>query len=254
MHRKRIIVCLTIAGGQLVKTIRFENPTYIGDPMNTVRIFDRKRVDELILLDITATREGREIDYSVIEKIAEETMFPFAYGGGIHSYTQAVQLFRIGIEKVVLCSAVTQGMDLISRVSSVYGSQSTVVCINARRERWPRSGYYVRGRASMSPVEFAREAVRYGAGEIIIQSVDQDGMMQGYDVELTRQVASFVDVPVVALGGAWTYRDVEDIFNRTEVSAAAASSMFIFQNRETKGVLINYPTIQERIEISDSHS
>ncbi|WGM40043.1 AglZ/HisF2 family acetamidino modification protein [Caulobacter sp. NIBR1757] len=248
MRTVRIIPTLLIDGrGRLVKTVRFGKRTYIGDPINAVRIFNTKEVDELVLLDIDATRQGREPNYSFVEDIVSEAFMPIAYGGGIRSMEQIERLYGCGIEKVVLSSAVSEGTDLVQRAAMRYGSQAVVVCLQV--ERRLLGGYRLRagtapGAGSPSPVETARRVVEAGAGELLVYSVDRDGTSAGYDLPMLRAIADAVDVPVVACGGARQLDDFRAAVVEGGCSAAAAGSLFVYQ-ASSNGVLISYPTQNE---------
>jgi cyclase len=244
-RRVRVIPTLLIdSKGRLVKTERFAKRTYIGDPINAVRIFNGKEVDELILLDIDASRDKREPDYALIEDIVSEAFMPVAYGGGIHSIEQVERLFKCGIEKVVLSSCLANGDELIRRASFRFGAQAVVICLQVRRS-W-LGGYSTRfksgkTRGGGAPREMARRVVASGAGEVIVYSIDRDGTFAGYDLPLLETITAAVDVPVVACGGARGVGDFRAAIADAGCSAVAAGSMFVYQSR-TRGVLISYPS------------
>lgn len=245
----RVIPCLLIQNGRLVKTTKFADPKYVGDPLNAVRIFNEKEVDELIFLDICASKERSEIDYDLINSIASECFMPFAYGGGLHSLDQARRVLRNGAEKVILCSAAIENPRLLSSVADEFGSQSVVVSINVKRKLF--GAYCVfdsrNGKAlSLDPVRFAQRCVENGAGELFLNDVDRDGTRGGYDDGLIRAVSQQVDVPVVACGGA---SSIEDLKHAIDVgaSAAAAGSLFVLHGKH-RAVLITYPE-RERLEL-----
>ncbi len=244
MRRVRIIpVLLLDSAGGLVKTVRFGKRTYIGDPINAVRIFNDKGVDELILLDIDATREGREPSYSLIEDIAGEAFMPVGYGGGITSVAQIQQLLRCGLEKVVLSTAAHENPRLVRDASRESGSQSVVVCVDVKRSLFGPV-VVTRGGGSkikLSPQEAASRAVEAGAGELIVQSVDRDGTFCGYDESLLASITCRVPVPVIALGGARTMEDFHAAVAAAGCSAAAAGSKFVYQGIG-RGILISYPS------------
>lgn len=245
MRRIRIIPTLLLdANGGLVKTIRFGKRTYIGDPINAVKIFNDKGADELLLLDIDAAPNGYPSKEDFVREIVSEAFMPVGYGGGVHSLEQATSLFRCGVEKIVICSNAVQRPELISEIAGQFGSQSTVVCMNVKRKFF--GGYQLKVHGSRvatgrSPVDFAKLAVDSGAGEIIVNSIDRDGTFGGYDHGLLKAVADGVDVPVVACGGARTPDDFRRAVAESGCAAAAAGSMFVFHSR-TKGVLISYPS------------
>lgn len=244
MRSVRIIPTLLIDGrGRLVKTVRFGKRTYIGDPINAVRIFNTKEVDELVLLDIDASREGRAPNYELIEDIVSEAFMPMAYGGGIRSTEQVERLYRSGIEKIVLSSAISDGVGLIEQTARRYGAQAVVVCLQVERRMF--GGYRLRTGAvpsarSAGPVDAARRVAEAGAGELIVYSVDRDGTYTGYDLSLLRAISEAVDVPVVACGGARNLEDFRMAVIEGGCSAAAAGSLFIYQ-AQSRGVLISYP-------------
>jgi imidazole glycerol-phosphate synthase subunit HisF len=230
----------------LVKTVRFANPTYIGDPINAVRIFNDKGADELLVLDIDATAQGRPPSYQEIEQLAGECFMPLAYGGGIRTADEVRQLIRLGVEKCVLNAAAAENPHLISEAADVVGSQSVVVSIDAVRTMFGRYHTVIRNartKTGQDPVEAARAAVSRGAGEIVLTAVDREGSMKGYDIELIRSVAAAVDVPVVANGGAGSVSDFV-CAAQAGASAVAAGSMFVFKGRH-RAVLINVPTEAE---------
>lgn len=251
--RKRVIPVLQISGGKLVKTRRFRNPRYVGDPINAVKIFNEKGVDELILLDISATAAGREPDYALIRDIASEAFMPLGYGGGVTRLDQMRRLFSIGIEKIAVNYAALNGLALIREAAAEFGSQSIVASVNLKRGFFRRQREYVfdylRMRATdRDPLRFIAELESAGAGEILVTSVDRDGMMGGYEMEAIRQLAFAARVPLIALGGAGTLDHVREVLTATEASAAAAGSLFVFQGPH-RAVLIQYPAEDKLEEI-----
>lgn len=245
MRRIRVIPTLLLnSSGGLVKTIKFGNRTYIGDPINAVKIFNEKCVDELVLLDIDATRDGREPDYSLIEDIASEAFMPIGYGGGIRSTAQMATLFRLGLEKVIVSTALYESPKLVSDAAQQFGSQSVVACLDVRTSVLGKRTVYVRSGTKstrMDPVAAAKRAANDGAGEIIVYSINADGAYRGYDMKLLGAVASSVSVPVIACGGARNLDDFYDAVVGAGCSAVAAGSMFVYQGN-TRGVLISYPS------------
>ena len=240
--RPRVIPVLLLCDRQLYKTVRFKNPKYIGDPRVAVKIFNDRGCDELVLLDISATPQRREPDYELIEEIVTESFMPVAYGGGINSPEQAMRIFKQGVEKIVLNTHAIGRPKLIREIADLAGSSSTVVAIDVgsdwRKRRRVFSGC---GRlaTALKPVEWAKQAVDLGAGEIIVNSIDRDGTMTGYELPLISEIAAEVEVPVIALGGA---RSAADFRKAVEsgAAAAAAGSCFVFQGPH-RAVLINYP-------------
>lgn len=242
MLRTRVIPVLLLTGHRLVKTVKFKNRVYVGDPINTVKIFNDKEVDELAILDIDASINGREPDYDYIERLASQCFMPLAYGGGIRTAQQASRLLAIGVEKVILNTAATTDPDVVSAAAAEAGSQSVVVSIDVKKN-WlgkyqVRSAGGSRG-TSLDPAAFAAEVVKRGAGEILINSIDRDGTQSGYDLDLISNVASAVNVPVIACGGASTLDDFAAAVGKG-ASAVAAGSMFVFTGPH-RAVLINFP-------------
>lgn len=235
---------------RLVKTVRYANPRYIGDPINAVRIFNEKQVDELVLLDIGAQARGIAMDH--LAKIVPEAFMPLAYGGGIRTLDEIRSIFRLGVEKVVLGTSAARDLDLLKEASRVFGSQSIVASLDLRRNWLGRKHAYYRNArrlASRDPLTFARALEAAGAGEILLNDVDREGTMAGMDLALFRSVAEAVSVPVVASGGAGSLDDLLAAWRQGGVHAVAAGSLFVYKGR-LRAVLINYPSeesIQERL-------
>lgn len=243
MFRPRVIPVLLLRNGGLVKTVGFGKERYIGDPINAVRIFNDLRADELVFLDILATRERRLISLDFVREVGEEANMPFAVGGGIRSLQDIRSILSAGAEKVVVNSAAAENPDFISEAADAFGSSTITVCIDVKKKRfgadqtWIAAGTRATG---YGPEEFARLAEDKGAGEIILQSIARDGTMEGYDLELLRRVSEAVSIPVVALGGAGGLDDLKSAYRETYASGLAAGSMFVFHGPK-RGVLINYP-------------
>jgi cyclase len=244
-RRVRVIPTLLIdTDGRLVKTIGFGKRTYIGDPINAVKIFNEKEVDELILMDIDASRDGRAPNYDLISDIVSEAFMPIGYGGGITSEDQIAQLYKCGIEKVVLSSVLRKGTDLITSAARRFGAQAVTVCLPVKKPMLRSQRVQVmQGKTALpgTPEEVARRVTDAGAGEIILYSVDHDGSYKGYDLDLLARVAGAVDIPVVACGGASGLPDFVQAVNMAQASAIAAGSLFVYQSGR-RGVLINYPS------------
>lgn len=243
MIRARVIPCLLLKDGGLVKTMRFSNPRYIGDPINAVKIYNAKEVDELIFLDITATKEKREPNYDLIKEIAEECFMPFSYGGGIRSIASIKKLLRLGVEKVILNTASHENPTLVREAVNMFGSSTVIASIDVKKNFLGKYKRYIRaGKKSVAGDirDCVRDLEALGVGEIFINSIDRDGTMAGYDIELVRDLAERVSIPVIACGGAGTLNDVREVLQRTGISAAAAGSIFVYHGK-IKGVLINYP-------------
>jgi imidazole glycerol-phosphate synthase subunit HisF len=246
MLAPRVIPVLLIEGRRLVKTVRFSDPRYVGDPMNAVRIFNRKEVDELILLDIGATAAGGGPQFEFVREIVSEAFMPVCYGGGVTTLAQMEKLFARGVEKVSLGTATENLPGLIAAAATAFGSQSVVACIDFKRKLLGGAAVATsRGQHDLKrkPADFARAAQDAGAGEILLQSIDHDGTFAGYDLPTIREVCSAVTVPVVACGGA---RDLADLVAAIHqgASGAAAGSLFVFQGK-LRAVLISYPPPDE---------
>lgn len=246
MLRYRIIPVLLLKDNGLVKTTRFKKPIYIGDPINAVKIFNEKEVDELILLDITATVNKREPDYSRIEEIVSEAFMPIGYGGGINKLEQIEKLFKLGVEKVILNTSAQMNSLLIYKASQIFGNQSIVVAIDVKKDFWGKNKIYTHGgnvKQKTDLISFLIKAIEYGAGEIFINSIDNDGLMKGYNLELIQQVSENVSIPVIACGGAGNVQDFSRAI-KAGASAVSAGAMFVFQGVH-RAVLISYPKYEE---------
>jgi imidazole glycerol-phosphate synthase subunit HisF len=237
---------LLLKGSGLSKSRRFQDWRYVGDPVNAIRILNQKEVDELVLLDVDATREGRAPRWSALEECAGECFMPLAYGGGIHSVEDARQVVSLGIEKIVVNSAAWRDLKLVSRIADAIGACSTVVCCDFKRNwrRMPRRFSHAEGRATAEDlVEAVGRAVEAGAGEVILQDVDRDGTMAGPDSSLVRAVCDAISVPVTALGGIASLDHAADLW-QAGASGVAAGSWFVFQPAH-RAVLITYPPYSE---------
>ncbi len=243
MNKTRVIPVLLLRGKGLVKTVKFKDPTYIGDPINSVRIFNEKEVDELAFLDITATPEGRGPDFDLLSDIAGEAFMPMSYGGGITSLDQVQRIFSLGFEKVVIDTAAYESPKLIRDAVAIYGTQSIVGCVDVRRKLLGRYELYSHGGRmpqSVGLIDHVTALERLGVGEILVNSVDRDGTQSGYDLKLIHEVSSAVGVPVVACGGASSIEDFVAAVTEAGASAVAAGSLFVFVGPH-RAVLINYP-------------
>jgi cyclase len=239
----RVIPCLLLRNQGLVKTVKFRDPKYLGDPINVVRIFNDKEVDELVLLDITATPEGREPQFEYIAMLATECFMPLCYGGGVRTVEQVKRLCGLGVEKVAVNSYAVEHPEFVTAAADVVGSSSVIVSIDVKRDFWGRYRVYThRGRVAtgLNPADHAVEMERRGAGEILLNSIDRDGTMQGYDLDLIRAVAGRVGVPVVACGGAGSVEHLAQAVRDAGAAAAGAGSMFVFTGPH-RAVLISYP-------------
>jgi imidazole glycerol-phosphate synthase subunit HisF len=247
MRRIRVIPVLLIQNGGLVKSIQFNKHKYVGDPINAVKIFNEKEVDEITILDISASKEKRKPNIQQIAEITSEAFMPLAYGGGITTIEEVKEILFNGAEKVIINSSALDKIDLITQVANQFGSQSIVVSIDVKKDWLGKYKVYRNNgtkNTGKSPVAFAQEVERAGAGEIFLMSIDRDGTFKGFDVELVRQVTGAVDIPVIACGGATEVTDFTKVVKEGNASAVAAGSMFVFQ-RPHRAVLISYPTQEE---------
>lgn len=251
MFLPRIIPVLLLKGKGLVKTVKFKEPRYLGDPINAVKIFNDLKADELIFLDITASKEGRTISVNLVKDIGDEAFMPFGVGGGISDVTQIEQLFKVGAEKVVINTNSFINPDLIKHASNIFGSQSIVVSLDVKKnlfgkyECWIKDGSV---NSKAKPLDFARKMEDLGAGELIINSIDCDGLMTGYDLGIIRNIADSVAIPVVACGGAGDLNHLKSAYSDGKAHALAAGSMFVYHGPR-KAVLINYPSKSELINL-----
>ena len=245
MLRHRVIPVLTIDERRLVKTVRFRDPRYLGDPLNAVRIFNEKEVDEIVILDIRATRRSRAPDFDFIADLASECFMPMAYGGGIATLDHVARVLALGVEKVVINTAAMESPSLVTAAAKPYGSQAVVASIDVRRGWMGRGKRDVVTRSGTKstkrgPVELARAMEQAGAGELLLTSVVHDGKMQGYDVDLIREVTAAVSIPVIACGGAGSLADLRLAVLEGGASAASAGSLFVYQGKH-RAVLVNFP-------------
>lgn len=246
MLKTRIIPCLLLKSLGLVKTVKFSNPKYVGDPINAVKIFNDKEVDELIFLDITATAEKRKPSFDLLSSIASEAFMPFSYGGGLRSLDDVGKTLELGVEKVIINAYAHENPEFIKEASKKFGSQSIVVSIDVRKNK--EGGYSVyKNNGTINtfkkPVEYAIESEKLGAGEIFINSIDKDGTMEGYDLDLIKEVSKAVNIPVIACGGAGEFEDFSKAIE-SGASAVSAGSLFVFVGPH-KAVLISYPKKEE---------
>lgn len=243
MFRPRIIPILLLKGRGLVKTIRFSDSRYIGDPINAVKIFNDLGADELVFLDITASKEKRTISEDIVKEIGDEAYMPFSVGGGISSVEQIGSLLSYGAEKVVLNTNAARNVQLIREASAVYGNQSIVVSIDVKKSFFKKINIYLNSgkeKTNLDLIDYVKQVTEAGAGEILINSIDRDGTYQGYDIDLIKEASSNTVLPVIACGGAASLNDMKDAFILGGASACAAGSMFIFHGPR-RAVLINYP-------------
>ena len=253
MKIKRIIPCLLLRNNGLVKTVKFRESTYIGDPINTVKIFNEKEVDEIFFLDIDATKFKKEPPYDLIQNIASECFMPFGYGGGIHSLEQIERIIKSGAEKVIINTQAYLDETFLREAVSQFGSSTIAVSIDVKKEFIRGNTVYIRGgtqSTGTSPAEYARRIEDDGAGEILVNSIDRDGMMQGYDIDLIKSISSAVRIPMIACGGAGKIDDFGLAVKEGGASAVAAGSFFIFHGKR-RAVLITYPSYSEISDLFD---
>lgn len=246
MLNRRVIPALLLSEGGLVKTKKFQKPVYVGDPINAIKIFNEKEVDELVVLDIDASKEGRAPDLDLIAEFASECFMPLAYGGGIKTVGQARELFSIGVEKIVIQTAALTNIRLIKDLADRFGSQSIVASVDVRRDWRGRPCLWSsakRKKISLGWHSLIKEYVKAGAGEILLNSVDRDGTLEGYDLSIIKEASSSIDVPLIALGGAGNLDHFVDAV-RAGASAVAAGSLFVFHGPH-RAVLISYPKYEE---------
>lgn len=251
MFRPRVIPCLLLKNKGLVKTVKFKKPTYVGDPINAIKILNDKEVDELIFLDISATVDNASVQLDMLEKIATECFMPVCYGGGIRSIKVIKDIFSIGIEKVSISSYAVDNPGFIREAADTFGSQSISVCIDVKKNFFGKNQVVTRNaerKEGLDPVDHAVQMEQMGAGELMMHSVDRDGTMSGYDIDLIRQISDIVTIPVIACGGAGKVEDFSDAIKRGKASAVAAGSMFVFYGKH-RAVLINYPSETELEEV-----
>lgn len=256
MLHPRITPCLLVRNKGLVKTVKFKDPKYVGDPINAVKIFNEKMVDELVVLDIDATGENREPDYRMIENLAAECRMPLCYGGGIKTAEQAQRVFGLGVEKVAISSAAVDDPELVARMADRVGKQSVVVVVDVKKRllggRYDVFTHNGQRNTHKNPVEFAQEMERLGAGEIVVNSIDQDGVMKGYDFTLVDLIREAVSIPMTVLGGAGSLGDIGKLIAKHGIIGAAAGSLFVFKG-VYKAVLINYPNRAEKQALMDEN-
>ena len=248
----RIIPCLLIRNKGLVKTVRFKNEKYVGDPINAVRIFNEKEADELMVVDIDATVENKTPDYAMIAHLAAECRMPMCYGGGIKTAEQAQRIFSLGVEKIAISSAMIANPELIAEIAAQAGTQSVVVVLDVKKKLLGGYDIYThngKNRVKQALFPLIKSLQAQGAGEIVINSIDNDGMMNGYDIDLISKVKAATQVPVTALGGAGSLEDIGKLIHRHPIIGAAAGSLFVFKGKY-KAVLINYPNHKEKKKLA----
>ena len=239
----RIIPCLLVHNKGLIKTVKFKDPKYVGDPINAVKIFNEKEIDELIVLDIDATVENREPDYKMIENLANECRMPLCYGGGIKTASQAQRILSLGVEKVAMSSVVFDNPGLVKEISTEVGSQSIVIIFDVKKKLFGGYDIYThnaKNKIKQDLLAFVERVQNLGAGEIVINSIDNDGLMKGYDIDLIEKIKRRLDIPLTILGGAGKLKDISQVIDKFGIIGCAAGSLFVFKGKY-KAVLINYP-------------
>lgn len=243
MFRPRVIPCLLLKNKGLVKTVKFQNPRYLGDPINAIWLFNKKEADELIFLDIEASTQNRSIDLELVSRMSDESFMPLSVGGGIKDIETIRKCFNAGAEKVVINSGFIEKPELVSEAAEIFGSQSIVVSIDAKLVKGSKYETYINNgtkRVGIDPVTLAKKAELSGAGEIFINSIDRDGTQTGYDIQLSRLIADAVKIPVIACGGAGKLSDLAEVYLKGKVTAVVAGSLFVYHGSRN-AVLINYP-------------
>lgn len=251
MLRPRIIPCLLISKKGLVKTVNFKNPKYIGDPINAVKIFNEKEVDEIMILDIDASTLNQPPNFSLIEKLALECRMPLAYGGGIKKIEDVITIIKLGCEKVVISSAAILNPILIKEASNKVGKQSISVVADVKKNFFGNYNIFFHNgtvECGISLKDFVKKMEDFGAGEIVLNSIDYDGTGLGYDLDLVEYVRDLIDIPITVLGGAGTLNDVKKLVNKFGIIGAAAGSLFVLKGKY-RAVLISYPSYQEKLKI-----
>lgn len=245
--RPRVIPVLLVENQSLVKTIKFENPTYLGDPINAMRIFNEKAVDELCVLDISAAKERRAPDIEYLKQMATEAFMPLSYGGGIKTFEEAKKILHLGFEKLVFNSTFIQNPSLIKEIVSYAGGQSVVASIDYKKNMFGKQNCYIEGgktKLNQTPHTLSRMAQELGMGEVLLNCMDRDGMMNGYDIKTIEEIASSISIPLIACGGANNIHDLKQALTEGKADAVAAGSMFVYYGKK-KAVLINTPTEEE---------
>jgi cyclase len=255
MLKPRIIPCLLVKNKGLVKTVKFKDGKYLGDPINAVRIFNEKEADELMVIDIDATYNNDEPDYKMIENLASECRMPLCYGGGIKTLEQAQRIFSLGVEKIAVSSAAIQNPSIVSDIASKVGNQSVVVVLDVKKKMFGGYDMYTHNgkkNININPIDFAIKMEKEGAGEIVINSIDNDGVMKGYDLDLIDKVRNSISLPLTVLGGAGDLEDIGGLIQKYGIIGAAAGSLFVFKGKY-KAVLINYPNWEEKDRLINQH-
>ena len=250
MALKRIIPCLLYDGSGLVKTVKFKNPSYIGDPINAIKIYNEKEVDELIVIDINATKEKRKPNFDKIADMASEAFMPFAYGGGVKTYEDFAKLFKLGVEKVIVNSLIQENPEIIKKVIADYGSQAIVGCVDFKKFTFggKKPFSYIGNKINYTLTDYVKYlSNELGVGELMLQSVDNDGTWNGYDLEVISNLLNSIEIPVIAAGGCGSVDDLKKVLYGINANAAAIGSMAVY-SKKRMGVLINFPVREKIIE------
>ncbi|MDC1400418.1 AglZ/HisF2 family acetamidino modification protein [Polaribacter sp.] len=243
MLQTRIIPCLLLKDDSLVKTVNFKKPAYIGDPVNTARIFNELEVDELVLLDISATNNNRKPDFKILAELANECFMPLAYGGGINNFEDAKKIFKTGIEKVIINTVVFEKPEFVTQLAEHFGNQAVVVSIDVKKNFFGKYQVYSNSgskKQKIDPVEWAIEVEKLGAGEILLTAIHQEGTWSGFDLDIIKKISNAVKIPIIANGGASSISDIEKAVIEGQASAVSLGSMVVYQNKGM-GVLVNFP-------------
>jgi cyclase len=247
MLQTRIIPCLLLKDDSLVKTVNFKKPAYIGDPVNTARIFNELEVDELVLLDISATNNNRKPDFKILAELANECFMPLAYGGGINNFEDAKKIFQIGIEKIIVNSVTFTNPSLIKQLAEYFGNQAIVASIDVKKNMFGKYQVYSNSgtkKQKVDPVAWAKELEQLGAGEILLTAIHQEGTWMGFDINIIEKISNAVNIPVIANGGASSIEDIGKAVKQGNASAVSLGSMVVYQNKGM-GVLVNFPDTEK---------
>lgn len=247
MLQTRVIPCLLLKDDSLVKTVNFKKPAYIGDPVNTARIFNELEVDELTLLDITATNNNKKPNFKILAELANECFMPLAYGGGINNFEDAKKIFQIGIEKVIVNSVTYTNPAFITQLAAHFGNQAVVASIDVKKNIFGKYQVFSNSgkkKQKIDVVDWAKKLEQLGAGEILLTAIHQEGTWKGFDIDLIESITNVVDIPVIANGGAANLKDIEDVVKKGNASAVSLGSMVVYQNKGM-GVLVNFPNRKE---------
>jgi cyclase len=247
MLQTRIIPCLLLKDDSLVKTVNFKKPAYIGDPVNTARIFNELEVDELVLLDISATNNNRKPDFKILAELANECFMPLAYGGGINNFEDAKKIFQIGIEKIIVNSVTFTNPSLIKQLAEHFGNQAIVVSIDVKKNMFGNYHVYSNSgtkKQKVDPVAWAQELEQLGAGEILLTAIHQEGTWNGFDINIIEKISNAVNIPIIANGGASSISDIGKAVKEGQASAVGLGSMVVYQNKGM-GVLVNFPDTEK---------